>query len=373
MKPLTTLWRIAASLALLIAGPVQAQTEAPADDPPAEPHEGPGNTTDGAEGAAPAPAEPTTGDGASPLDASEDQVQRAQDHFLKGKELFDDGKFEEALAEFSMSRAAVASPNTLLYVARCQVSLDRLQEAYATFTHVIAEGTKLGESESRYQRAAESAEHERAQLASSLGLLRLKVRNAAEGTEVWLNGQLLPREEWTELVPVLPGTLEIEIRTPDRSPQTHAGRIQPDETLELSFDVSKAESTAPPPPAPKPQPRVQATQQLEAPQDMSTYAWIAGGVGVAGLATFGVFGAMASKTHGDLEDKCGSGPCPTDESDLISKGKQRQTIANIGLIVGAVGVAASATLFVLDSSGNSEEPVAELLVGPSWVGVRGHL
>jgi len=83
-------------------------------------------------------------------------------------------------------------------------------------------------------------------------------------------------------------------------------------------------------------------------------AWIAGGVGVAGLATFAVFGILANSKYSDLEASCTDGHCPPDLEDTQSSGKAFQTVANIGLIVGAVGVATSVTLFVIGGPAKTE-------------------
>jgi hypothetical protein len=74
---------------------------------------------------------------------------------------------------------------------------------------------------------------------------------------------------------------------------------------------------------------------------------------------------------------------------LISTGKSQQAIANAGLGLGLVGLAAGATLFVLslrkpppsDSPNNGGDPhtpgpagpqtTADVVVGPGWLGARG--
>jgi hypothetical protein len=74
---------------------------------------------------------------------------------------------------------------------------------------------------------------------------------------------------------------------------------------------------------------------------------------------------------------------------LISTGKSQQAIANAGLGIGIVGLAAGATLFVLslrkpppsDSTNNGGDPhtpgpagpqvTASVTVGPGWLGARG--
>lgn len=100
-------------------------------------------------------------------------------------------------------------------------------------------------------------------------------------------------------------------------------------------------------------------------------AYIAGGVGVLGLATFAVSGAMASSTYNDLNHTCGNGPCPSSKSGEISSGRTQETLANVGLVVGALGVGAGVTLFVLSMPRGAQGASTGIVVSPAWAGLRG--
>ena len=111
----------------------------------------------------------------------------------------------------------------------------------------------------------------------------------------------------------------------------------------------------------------------------------AGGVGAAGLITFGIFGGMTLSTYGDLDDTCPDGNCPVGSQEDIDAGQTYQTVANVGLVIGLVGAAASATLFLLpmltgSDEGASEEEMAAarrhppltIGVGPGALTIGGH-
>jgi hypothetical protein len=83
---------------------------------------------------------------------------------------------------------------------------------------------------------------------------------------------------------------------------------------------------------------------------MRTMAYVSGGVGLVGLAAFGVFGAMSNAKYSDLQSSCPGNHCTPDRSSDIDNGRTFQTIANVGLVVGAVGVATSAVLFIISPS-----------------------
>jgi hypothetical protein len=106
--------------------------------------------------------------------------------------------------------------------------------------------------------------------------------------------------------------------------------------------------------------------------NLRPWAYVAGGLGVAGFATFAVFGLMSNSNYSDLQSACHPG-CPASKSSEIDNGKTYQLVANIGLGVGIVGVAAGATLFALSFGGKSTPASTGLVVGPSFIGVRGTL
>ena len=118
----------------------------------------------------------------------------------------------------------------------------------------------------------------------------------------------------------------------------------------------------------KPKPPVEAPKEGG---DYRTYAYVAGGVGAAGLLTFGIFGALAASKYSTLKDECGGRPCPESRRSDVESGQSSQTIANIGLAVGVIGVAAGVTLFVLSKPKKPTEGVTQAVVGPSFVGLAG--
>ena len=76
----------------------------------------------------------------------------------------------------------------------------------------------------------------------------------------------------------------------------------------------------------------------------------------------------------DCAQGTGVRACPAGSQSKIDEGKLEKDIANIGLIVGAVGLAAGVTLFVVSSVGKKDEaPKTEVqaVIGPSYLGVQG--
>lgn len=72
--------------------------------------------------------------------------------------------------------------------------------------------------------------------------------------------------------------------------------------------------------------------------------WIAGGVGVAGLAVFGIFDALAWSKFDDLKNTCDKTPAGCSDDDKAPV-KTNVTIAAVGLGVGAVGLVTAGVLY----------------------------
>jgi len=89
---------------------------------------------------------------------------------------------------------------------------------------------------------------------------------------------------------------------------------------------------------------------------LRTAGYVAGGVGLVGLALFAIAGLGAKRAYDKLEADCGHTPC-TDEAHRsdIEGGRMMQTAANIGLATGLVGLGVGATLLVLGNQSSSDK------------------
>jgi hypothetical protein len=304
--------------------------------------------------------------GVQPAQATAVQREQAQSKFVKGKELFAQKKFDAAYEQFRGSMEIVASPNARLYAARSLREMGKLVEAYVEFGRTEVEAKELAPQDPRYAKTGESAAAERKDIEPKLGFVTIKLDHASDGTTLQVNGEEVHPAQWGEATPVLPGPTKVVVKpaggtTIEKTVTVTAGQrldLPIDATAPGGGDSGGAVTTEQPKTGPE------APSQ---PMDLRTWAYVAGGVGVAGLVTFGVFGAMSRSKYDDLKDSCG-GRCPPSRQDDIDSGKRSQTIANIGLVVGVVGVATGVTLFVL--SGKKKQ-TTEVVASPSWIGVRG--
>jgi hypothetical protein len=223
----------------------------------------------------------------------------------------------------------------------------------------------------RYDLTYDSATAERAELQPKIGFVSLTIENPSDGTRVTVGGEEIRRAAWSEPAPVIAGTTAVVVTTPGHAGVTRSVTLGAGASTSLTVDAQSgavdapAVATAPdPPPLEVPHRRV----------PLRTWAYVAGGLGAVGVATFAVFGALARADYDDLQTACGAGPCPPSRADEIASGKTKQTVANVGLAIGIAGVAAGATLFVVSLDRHTaSSPSAAVIVAPAWLGVGGTL
>lgn len=303
-------------------------------------------------------------DGVPADQATAVQREQAQAKFTKGRKLFEKKQYEEALQELKASHEIVSSPNTRLMIARCLQEMGRLVEAYAEFGRTAVEARELERADRRYAQAAESAEEERRDLETKLGFVVVDVQNPAPDSTLRVGGEEIKRAAWGVPAPAMPGDTEVVVETPGRPPVRKSVTLSAGQRAETTIDAGVRPPEPEPPPPPPP----------EKSNSTRTWAYVAGGVGVAGLATFAVAGLMANGTYSDLDDECGGGPCPPERQDDIDAGRRQQTIANIGLAVGVIGLGTGVALYLSsEPSDSAPGPSTAVVVSPNWIGLRGRM
>jgi hypothetical protein len=338
--------------------------------------------------------------GVDPTAATPQQKFFAQSHFTRARGALTLKNLPLALDEFRASYDVVASPNTRFSIARCLRDMNRLPEAYIEFGKTDAEATAAAASDPRYAQTADAAKKEQDAVATQIGLVTVTITNADPDATLTVAGAAVDRASWTLAVPVAPGAIEVVLSSGGKQIAKQSVTVAAGEKKVVAIDAKPV--VAPPPVVPvvppttakggvahdddddnpwEKQQKQQAASAALAPvaetnprAKLRPYAYVAGGVGAAGLLTFAIFGLLEKSTYSGLQTDCPNHVCPSSKFSDVSTGQTQQTVANIGLIVGAVGVAAGATLFVLSlpkSSASSSS--ASLVVAPSFIGLRGSL
>jgi hypothetical protein len=291
-------------------------------------------------------APPAFAIGVSPGAATPVQRDQAQAVFQRAKKLFDAKNYAEALSEFRAAMDIVASPNARLYVARCLRQTGKLVEAYVEFDRTAVEATEHAREDSRYARTGASAATERDALAARLGFLHLHVDHPKESEKLFVAGEEIRQAGWREPVPVMPGDVEVRLEGGAPETITKTVTIVAGENKSIDLDAGPAAVA-----------ESDGKASAEGRGSLRPYAYVATGVGAAGLLTFAIAGVLSDVTYSDLGSQCGNGHCPASKQSEVSRGQAEQTAADVGLAVGLAGLAGGVTLFILSLPPKREKRV----------------
>lgn len=173
---------------------------------------------------------------------------------------------------------------------------------------------------------------------------------AVTAVKVSIDGELVASELDGKAITVNPGKHKLHFEMEGVSPVDQpliARQGEKDREIKVSFRPGaedKADSSPYAGGAADAGDQPPAEDEKKGPGPLRLPAYIAGGVGAAGLISFAVFGIMASGAQSDLE---GSGCKPNCSPSEVDSIKTKYLIANISLGVGIVGIGTGVTLFFL--------------------------
>ncbi|MFO0549185.1 MAG: tetratricopeptide repeat protein [Polyangiaceae bacterium] len=253
----------------------------------------------------------------------------AEAMFVSAQALYDGGKFQEALESFTAVVDKTQSPNARLYVARCLRELGRRPEAFVEMRATLQAATERAKTEERYAETRDAAAAELARLAPLVGQLTVAVgEGAPPDLAIKVNGRVVVVTALDQSVPVEPGDVSIEATAKDYAPFTRTVAIEAGGSKTLAVTLQRAGSSDWP------------TQPL-------FFSGIAvAGLGVAGFVTFAVAGVMANAKYDELTTACGGAPCDASYADDVEAGRTLDLVANIGVGIGAVGLAGGLALML---------------------------
>ena len=281
----------------------------------------------------------------------------------EGVKLADAGNCPEAVEKLSRAERIFHAPTTLARLGECQVQMGRLVDGTENLNKVVRE-TLASSAPPAFRQAQERA-------AKILGearpkIAKLKIAVAGPQDVAWtvkVDGEAIPLANLNMNRPIDPGEHVVDatapgykvarakVNLPEAGTDSVALTLEPDPNApkvvatvapsSLSPTSSGAESAA-------------RTEAAIAPNRVPAY--IAIGVGVAGLGVGGILGLMATSKKNDLDSACPDKLCPADQQDNIDTGKSMATISTVGFVVGAVGLVVGGYLY--------------LTAGPSKSGAR---
>jgi hypothetical protein len=331
--------------------------------------------------------------GAVPRAARADSASdaaRAKELFEHGRDLRNHGNCADALPLFHKAYATYpAGLGSLRNVALCDEAVGRFASARAAWLelrHALAMT-----SDPKYAGWTDDADRAASRLTSKVATLTidLAVVDApgaagrpvapADGVEVTVDGQALAREQLGVAIERDPGTAVVRaVGASSVAPEEATVALAAGESKHVALSVTIAAAPPPPGAAPVVESEPDATPADDAVSRASTLrtgAWIAAGVGAAGITGALISLAVRQSALSDLEADCpnyASAPCDASAgAKALSDADRGHTASTLFNVLGAVGVAgsiASVTLFALSSSPATRTAI---VLTPAGVGAAG--
>ncbi|HYQ46512.1 MAG TPA: hypothetical protein VER11_31300 [Polyangiaceae bacterium] len=275
-----------------------------------------------------------------------------------------DKRYAEAADRFSRADALVHAPTLTLDWARSLMGLGRLVEAAERYELIIREGVDPKAPPS-WQRALSDAKTELAALRPRLSWVTITVTGGGTDANVTIDGVAVSAAALGVRRAINPGAHDFAVAAKGYLGGHQALSLAEGEensvTLELKLDPDQ-QQPEPVIEAPKPEPVAPAP-----PTRNHTPAYVAFGVGAAGLVVGSVSGILWLSKRATLEKHCpNSQECPPDQSDNVDAYHTLSIVAPTGFAVAAAGIATGITLWALE--GSSASPARGLVVRP-YVGV----
>ncbi|MCC6556346.1 MAG: hypothetical protein IT372_25585 [Polyangiaceae bacterium] len=312
------------------------------------------------------------GDPSPPPPTAQDKAL-AEALFQDGRKLMEGGRIAEACAKLAESQRLDPSAGALLNLGVCHDKLGKTASAWAELKQAASMSAAAGKKD-----RAELALRKAAEVEARLARLVLEIPSAAPGLVIQLNdNQLSAAAAGGSGVPIDPGEYTVQAIAPGKKTWSERITVEPGpstKTLTIPA-LEDAEGAPPPEPAPKPEPRPEPKPEGSA-SGLRTLGFIAGGVGLAGLAAGGVFGALTFSKAGEASKACGAGDtaCGDERRQAYDDGQTTALISNIAFGAGAALLAGGVVLIL--TSGPAEEPEARQGVwispeaGPAGGGMR---
>jgi hypothetical protein len=285
-------------------------------------------------------------------------VAQAKQLFAQGSALVVAGRYADALPFLQRSFEEVQSPNSELLIARCLRELGRLVDAQSAFTWTETEARRrLEDGEARYQKTAESAAAEGAEVRARLGTIRVRLDGVEPGAQLDLDGAPARLPESGEAVLFHePGDAMVTLHSSSRGDQTQPVTVRAGAETVVVFappaPVAPPEPTppvAPPAPSSRARPTTASAPPASTPAPSGGVHWsvpaavTTGSLTLIGAGLFTGFGLASSSTYSALRKECGNPPsCMTaPQRSEAERGKRDELIANVSLAVGAAAGAAT--------------------------------
>jgi hypothetical protein len=296
--------------------------------------------------------------------ARADDEAKAAAAFDKGLADMMAGKYETGCPALAEAYELSSSAGALFTLAECEAKWGKLASALEHYRAYLRAVIAMDP-------AKRAAQAERQPIASrqvdALGKvvprLTVNVKAPPNGAVVKLDGEVLAGKSLGRAQEIDPGSHELTLEAPGHDPVRESVELEHGDkrtvTLALSSfsddDDDDDDDTTP-----------------SDDSSLETWAFVIGGVGVAGVIVGIATGAAAFATRSTVLEHCDDVRCDQEGKDAADKTKALGHTSTVGFVVGGVGLAAGTILYILAPGDDADESEVGWRLGTP-VGGRGLL
>jgi hypothetical protein len=274
--------------------------------------------------------------------------------FRAGREAAEKGDDAVACARFEESHRLEPAAGTVFNLALCYERRGQVASAWQRFREAK---DRLPSGDDR----AALVNQRIGALEARLPKLTLRVAQGGAGATVLRDGVEQRAASLGIAVPVDPGKHELIVRAPGHAESKVSVTIAEGESTELELELGPAEASARPGNADGA--ANDASHAETSGSAKKTVGFVVGGVGVAGIATSLVAGALVLDRKSTVERECHGSLCTAAGADAARSGRTWSTVSTVAFAAGAVGVGVGLYL-VLSAKPTPETAKVELVTRP---------
>jgi hypothetical protein len=299
-------------------------------------------------------------------DPSPQDIAQARDLGGQAQAAFEANNFAESEKLWlAASNLYPQAPTLTLGLARTQAKLGKFVLAQESYKKIIREQSEASNLSPAFKDSLEAAKAEVPAVSAKIANVVIHVQGPTNPT-VTIDGQAVSAAGLGLKRPVDPGSHVVKAEATGFKPAETTFQVAESGSAEAKLTLEMLPGAVADNGTPGVGGDTNSTAVVKGKKDR-TLAYVALGVGGAGLVFGGITGILAIGKHGDLTDKCPDGKCPADVSGDVDSYKTMGTLSTVGFIVGAVGVAAGAVLwFTAPTKESASNPSTTRTASVTW-------
>ncbi|MGC4089815.1 MAG: hypothetical protein QM756_18405 [Polyangiaceae bacterium] len=268
----------------------------------------------------------------------------ARELALQGADAFEKQDFQTALDRFQRAATLFRAPSITVMLARSLARMGRFLEALDRYEETQRLPLPPDAPEA-FQHAVDDARSEARALRARIPRLEVRAgesKSRPSQLVVTLDGRMVPAALLDVERPIDPGAHVLTATAPGMAPFQQEFSLTEGERRAISLPLPAALTQDGPAAPSKP------SEPSSSPNNARLWGFGLGGVGVVGLATGAITGAIALNHKSDLDQVCHPG-CPASSADDISAFRLNRTLSYTGFVLGAAALGVGGYLLYSDA------------------------